>query len=90
MSEALRLRLAMNVIRLRHTQNVSQAQLASSAGLHRSYIGSIEQARRNVSIDNIGVIAHALGVDAQLLLAPVPMLLVATPASESSPRPCRP
>jgi transcriptional regulator with XRE-family HTH domain len=61
----------MNVINLRHAHRFSQAELASRAGLHRSYIGSIEQARRNVSIDSIGVIAQALGVDAQMLLASV-------------------
>jgi len=68
-SQALRLRLATNVINLRHSRHMSQVELASRSGLHRSYIGSIEQARRNVSIDNIGVLADALGVDAQTLLA---------------------
>jgi transcriptional regulator with XRE-family HTH domain len=59
----------MNVINLRHSQQMTQVELASRSGLHRSYIGSIEQARRNVSIDNIGVLADALGVDAQSLFA---------------------
>ncbi len=39
------------------------------AGLDRSYVGSIEQARRNVSIDNIDRIASALGVDPLALFA---------------------
>ena len=83
MSQALRLRLAINVINRRHAQGFSQAQLASRAGLHRSHIGSIEQARSNVSLDTIGVIADALGVDAQMLLA-------ATPSTARSPLPCPP
>ena len=83
MSQALRLRLAINVINRRHAQGFSQAQLASRAGLHRSHIGSIEQGRTNVSIDTIGVIADALGVDAEMLLA-------ATPPTARSPIPCPP
>jgi len=67
-SQALRLRLAINVINRRHAQGFSQAQLAARAGLHRSHIGSIEQAHINVSIDTIGAIADALGVDAEMLL----------------------
>lgn len=69
MSQTSRLRVARNVINLRHAQNITQAQLASMSGLDRSYLGSIEQARRNVSIDNIDRIATALGVDSQVLLA---------------------
>jgi transcriptional regulator with XRE-family HTH domain len=41
------------------------------AGLDRSYVGSIEQARRNVSIDNIDRLARALGVDARDLFEAV-------------------
>ena len=71
MSQTSRLRVARNVINLRHAQNITQAQLASMSGLDRSYLGSIEQARRNVSIDNIDRIATALGVDSQVLLAAI-------------------
>lgn len=59
----------MNVINLRHSQHLSQVELASRCRFSRSYMGSIEQARRNVSIDNIDVLADVLGVDAQWLLA---------------------
>lgn len=45
----------------RQQQGLSQEQLASRAGLHRTYIGSVERAERNVSIDNIERIAAALG-----------------------------
>ncbi|HEX7686678.1 MAG TPA: helix-turn-helix transcriptional regulator [Burkholderiaceae bacterium] len=54
---------------LRHARNLTQAELASRCGLDRSYIGSIEQARRNISIDNIDRLAEALGVQARDLLA---------------------
>jgi transcriptional regulator with XRE-family HTH domain len=68
-TQTSRLLVARNVIKLRHAQNISQAELASRAGLHRSYVGSIEQARRNVSIDNIDRLAEALGVVARDLFA---------------------
>jgi len=67
-NQPLRLRLARNLVNLRYARNLSQAALAQISGLDRSYIGSIEQARRNVSIDTIDRIAEALGVDAQSLL----------------------
>ena len=69
MKQPLRLRLARNLVNLRYARNISQATLAQLCGLDRSYIGSIEQARRNVSVDTIDRIADALGVDAQSLLS---------------------
>jgi transcriptional regulator with XRE-family HTH domain len=41
---------------------MSQEELAHRSGLDRSYVGSIERGERNVSIDNIAVLAHALSV----------------------------
>lgn len=68
MKQPLRLRLARNLVNLRYARDLSQAALAQLSGLDRSYIGSIEQARRNVSVDTIDRIADALGVDPQSLL----------------------
>jgi transcriptional regulator with XRE-family HTH domain len=42
--------------------------LADLAGLHRTYVGSIERSERNVSIDNIAKLANALGVNISELL----------------------
>lgn len=69
MIQSARLLPARNLINLRHAKNRSQAQLASGAGLDRSYIGSIEQANRNVSIDNIERLARAFDVHVRDLFA---------------------
>lgn len=53
---------ASNVRRIRAKHGFSQERLADLAGLHRTYIGSIERGERNVSIDNMARIARALNV----------------------------
>ena len=50
---------------------ISQEFLAELAGLHRTYIGAVERAERNVSIDNIEKIAIALETDVSNLLSPM-------------------
>jgi len=57
---SLRKVFAANVRRLRKDAGLSQEAFADFCGLHRTYIGSIERAERNVSIDNIERIAAAL------------------------------
>ncbi|MBK4717074.1 MULTISPECIES: helix-turn-helix domain-containing protein [Tenebrionibacter/Tenebrionicola group] len=57
-----------NIRKLREKQGLSQEALADLAGLHRTYIGSVERCERNISIDNIDRIASALGVSPGSLL----------------------
>lgn len=62
--------VAANVRRLRKAQGLSQEAFADVCGLHRTYVGAIERAERNVSIDNIERMASALGVEGCELLRP--------------------
>lgn len=64
----LRLRLANNLRAIRRARGLSQEGLADLSGLHYTYIGGIERGERNLSIDNVGRLADALGLDAVDLL----------------------
>ncbi|HPN38449.1 MAG TPA: helix-turn-helix transcriptional regulator [Melioribacteraceae bacterium] len=44
-------------------QGVSQEKLAELSGLHRTYIGMIERAEKNITLLNIEKIALALGIE---------------------------
>lgn len=52
---------AENIKMLRQTQGLSQEALADKAGLHRTYIGSVERCERNITLFNANRIAQALG-----------------------------
>jgi len=65
------MRVAHNLRARRKLLGLSQEALAERAGLHRTYVGSIERAERNVSVDNIDRLATALGIDPVDLLKAV-------------------
>jgi transcriptional regulator with XRE-family HTH domain len=46
----------------RHKLGLSQEELASRAGVHRTYIGMIERAEKNITLENIEKIASALKI----------------------------
>lgn len=41
---------------------ISQEELASRANVHRTYIGMIERAEKNITLENIDKIAKALNI----------------------------
>ena len=52
----------------RAQKRLSQEELADIAGLHRTYVGSVERGERNISIDNIERLASALEIQMKDLL----------------------
>ena len=46
----------------RKEQGLSQEDLAFKADLHRTYIGMIERAEKNITLENINKIAKALNL----------------------------
>ncbi len=55
-------KFGVKVRNLRKQKNLSQEDLADKAGLHRTYIGMIERAEKNITLLNIEKIANALEV----------------------------
>lgn len=53
---------------LRHEQGWSQEELADRAGLHRTYVSSMELGRRNVSLRIIQRLADAFAISVQVLM----------------------
>ena len=58
-----------NVRKYRHLLNISQEELAHKADLHRTYIGMIERAEKNITLVNIEKIANALEVGIEDLIS---------------------
>ena len=54
---------------IRKEKGLSQEELAHKADLHRTYIGMIERAEKNITLINIEKIANALNIDIKELLA---------------------
>lgn len=63
--------LARNLRLIRAQKGISQEKLADLAGLHRTYVGSVERGERNISIDNIEKLAKALDVMISSLIGEV-------------------
>jgi transcriptional regulator with XRE-family HTH domain len=69
LSEARAFGLAVRARRER--LGISQEALAALAGLHRTYVGSVERGERNVTLKNVSALARALKTKASQLLAEV-------------------
>jgi transcriptional regulator with XRE-family HTH domain len=66
-SEILK-KFGVRVRQLRKQKDISQEELAHRADLHRTYIGMIERAEKNITLLNIEKIAKALDVEVNALV----------------------
>lgn len=69
--EDLLIRFGNRLRELRLQKKISQEQLANLAGLHRTYIGMIERAEKNISLVNIGKLSKALNIKLELFFQDV-------------------
>ena len=53
------------VRQLRNEKGWSQEELSFKSGFHRTYIGMVERAERNISLKNIARIAKTFNVEIQ-------------------------
>lgn len=61
--------LSENIRAYRGQKGVSQDDFAAQCGVHRTYIGSVERAERNVTLSTLELIAKAMGVSVPDLLS---------------------
>jgi transcriptional regulator with XRE-family HTH domain len=55
-------RFGQRLREVRQGRSISQEKLAELAGLHRTYVSSVERGERNISLINIESLARALDV----------------------------
>ena len=60
MSQEILIRFGPKVRSQRMNLGISQEELASRANVHRTYIGMIERAEKNITLENIEKICKAL------------------------------
>lgn len=60
--------LGLSIKLERVRRRLSQEELAERAGLHRTYIGMVERAERNITVVNLALIAKALNISIGSLL----------------------
>ncbi len=59
-----------NIRFIRQKRNISQEDLAFDADMSRTYVGEIERAQKNISVNRLTRLAKALGVNPEVLLIP--------------------
>lgn len=67
MKKEILIKFGKKVREIRTKQNLSQEKLATKAGVHRTYIGMIERAEKNITLENIEKVAKALGLSVKEL-----------------------
>lgn len=61
-SPSVYVRFGKKLRQVRQEKGISQEKLAELAGLHRTYVSSVERGERNISLLNIEKLSIALGV----------------------------
>jgi transcriptional regulator with XRE-family HTH domain len=64
----IRVLFGQNLRKIRLEKNISQEELAFRSGLHRTYVSSVERGERNISLENIEKLAHALKIPTKDLI----------------------
>lgn len=62
MKKEVLVKFGQKVRKERTKLNLSQEELASRAKVHRTYIGMIERAEKNITLENIEKVAKALNL----------------------------
>jgi transcriptional regulator with XRE-family HTH domain len=68
MASTIHVRFGTNLRKIRLDKSISQERLADLAGLHRTYISSVERGERNVTLETIERLAKALGISMSKLM----------------------
>ncbi len=66
--QLISIKLGESIKSIRESKSLTQEQLASKAGLYRTYIGQIERAEKNITLVNLEIIAKALDINIKELL----------------------
>lgn len=68
MKKNILIRFGKKVREERKKRGLSQEELASRADVHRTYVGMIERAEKNITLENIEKIAKALKISLDKLM----------------------
>ena len=66
--DELRHRFARNLRRLRKQKGMTQEQLASAAGIGRSFVNQLEQGHFSATLETVGTLASALQISTETLI----------------------
>lgn len=64
----INIKVGNNIKRVRRDKGLSQERLAELSNVHRTYIGMIERAEKNLTLVSLEKIAKALNIDIKDLL----------------------
>ncbi len=68
MKKDILIKFGQKVREERLKRKLSQEEFADIAGVHRTYVGMIERAEKNITLENIQKIANALSIKLSTLL----------------------